>query len=237
MTYKVLEDIPYGRSMAMFVGSPFTLFKNASELRLGYEIVRLAENPAAKDSLRVSGREDAGIGIDSNLPNLIFPKEAETRLGDYHQWSALHKYNWLPMGGERRELRDIVDRVRLMLTDEHFAEYRITKRVRTHPVSGETVITEGISPTFEFAYMGRFKNITSEEKIRTLEDPQWRGYAKIASRVGVEQILKELESNKQTALEQLADISGGKAVLESAAPRFDAIERLLKSYIEQMRAK
>lgn len=48
-------------------------------------------------------------------------------------------------------------------------------------------------------------------------------------------MLRELQGYKQTALEQLADLVAGKPVMKTAIPRFDAIERLLKSYIEQMR--
>ena len=200
---KPLESTLNGLGAA---GFPFTLFRNASELRLGYEIVRLAENPTTRDSLRLSGREGAGIGIDSDLSSVVFPQEVITRLGDYHGWSALHRYNWPIIGSKNHRLRDAIDKV---------------TRVGV------------MQPDDEAEHIGIIY-ATSDEKIKALEDPQWREYVKLAARGGVEQILEKLPQYRQKALEELAYNSTGQPVIEPAVPGFDAIERLLKLYIEQM---
>ena len=236
MTYKPIEYLPFGRPIELGLGSPFSLFRKATELRLGYEIVRLATDPITRTDLGVSRRKDFGIGIDSDLPPL-FPQEVIKRLGDYHAWSAFHRYNWPPTGDQPPAFIDLIDRVRLMLTDEVYSHRgRPIKKADADVEKPENIVVHEMpSPVFDLLYLKALKSDSSGEKIKALQDQQWREHAKVASRWGVEELLRQLQSHRGVALEQLADISAGRPVIETAVPRFEAIERLLRQYVEEMR--
>lgn len=146
-----------------------------------------------------------------------------------------YRYNWPIVGVENPELRDLIERVRLMLPDEYFEQSGLVKKTVVFPPTGRVTMANVPSPAKDFYHTSRLLGVRSEEKITALADPIWRRYATLATLGGVEQILVELQHHRKEALEQLADISAGQPVIETAVPRFDAIERLLRQYIEQMR--
>lgn len=231
------------------LGEALELVKLASELRLGYEIVRLADESRTKAALRISGREERGIGIDSDLPKPFLPRELEARLGDYHTWSTFNR-DWRHIGAGFSHPNDIFRRystgeelllrVVYLLTDEEIADRdaEINKAV-LHPNFG-WFNTKIASPHFEHLLvykLGLPKTqgiVTSEDRIRALENPQWRDYAKEFCRLAMEDRRQYLAKNRQTLLEQLADVREGKKIIPTAEPTVNAINGLLNLYLAQM---
>jgi hypothetical protein len=244
MTYEALEHLPIGKCIAPFVPSPWTLYVMANNLRLGHEIVRLAETETIGDTLQVSKRPDAGIGIDSDIPSQIFPREVTSRLGDYHRWPTLRENDW-PLGlyMEDPEFKDVINRVTILINDDDLQErdgdrdqILLSERPSIHGIPGAQRLQQrpGLQ-AYDNILLYKHRTVTSEQKIEALKDQEWREYAKHATRKGIGDILRELQDHKDQALGQLGDIRAGEPDLRNAPARFTAIEQLLTEYVTQMR--
>ncbi|MEN9626387.1 MAG: hypothetical protein RL557_715 [archaeon] len=215
-------------------GLPYQFVEQLSRLRLGYEVVSLADKIELKTQLKISKREDAGIGVNSDVSPFI-PKELESQLTDYHTWSLFNTY-WaaIDLFNPSEELSELQYRVLYLIRDEELAHKNVVlRRCVVNPVSGEQSIVEEASPHFDYLISERERTVTSEDKLRAFENPLWRQYARRLSHLSLVSKQDYFQNNRKDMLEALADVSKGNKILETAKPTVDAIEQLLVKYISE----
>ena len=238
----------YDALFERLMGEPANLVRLISDIRLGYEIVKLVDGPETKPLVRLSARDDSGIGIDSDLPTTFLPQGLEDLklfgrpiFGDYHNWSTFNS-SWGPVSfsGSHQISEELYYRVHHLMSDDEIAtEGATVKKDEIHPVSGKTVTVEVASPAFDFLRLRRSRNegtpYIPDRTIDFLSDnPRWREDAKTYCRLLMEQKLEYFQRKKQSMLEGMADQIGPRKFPETAVPAYNAINELFQLYISQM---
>lgn len=197
------------------------IITDARRARLGYELIQLAESPQ-RELIRVSPRENAGIGIDSDLPSPFFiSKYAEGPSADYHQWSLF--------GNDSNNVGiedELVQKV-ILLMDEETIEHlkKLTERQRQGASYGlgfgamASPSAGIIGSIYGDAARAAREPKKVQAKIQALfSDQQWRDYAK---KLNV-QLLAFAEEGFQKDRENIKNELGNAAV--------EALEEILSVY-------
>lgn len=199
--------------------------------RLGYELVKLANDPRHAGELRLSGRYDGGIGIDSDLPAPFYvPKQF-----DYHKISAFHTRSFV--GAEWRTPR-VSERVVYLMPDSALDELATLEYTYNTLELKLTIVATAYGQIYGDFKGGVTRN-PSKKIDALLNNPSWRIDAAIQSRESLRSLREELdgefrEHNDYGVLAVLDDISKGQRVVGSGMPVLNSIKYLLTLYEQQM---
>ncbi len=206
-------------------GMAYEIIRSACAGRLGYTVTRLLEEPGCV--VRLSPREDAGIGIDSDIPEALRFHTPGTA-GDYHQWSMFSLR-------ERRPGHHLSDIAVYNMPPEALKTLRGLKR-RVNDLRSVGIWFDTVSLAIgSLIYENRKSSVTSEGKIAQItNNPEWRRCARDFSVQLVKEARSDLEKDSGKMLEQLDDINRGKRVVGTAQPVVDAIRSLLDMYAHDL---
>ncbi len=226
-------------------GEPLKLIRNISNIRLGYGIVQLADDPQTRQSVRLSKRENSGIGIDSDLPDPFLPKELEDYklfghpiLGDYHKWSTFNNdWRLVSANGHDPISDELQLRVFYLMTDEQIAmRGAVINQSRVNPASGESTIVPTLSPAFDNLKSRRFSDYGTPDRTieAMLENPKWRENARTYCRLLMMQNFDLFQTDRERMVYEMADQMGRQKFPDTARPAVDAMHELFTRYIAQM---
>ncbi len=199
--------------------------------RLGYELVKIANDPRHAGELRLSVRYEGGIGIDSDLPAPFYvPKQF-----DYHRISAFHTRS--SVEAEWRTPR-VSERVVYLMPDRVLDDLAELEATFNTPISRIIIFNYANAETYS-GFERSVKRNPSKKIDALLNNPSWRADAAVHSKESLRNLREELDNEFSKDVEHgilaaLDDISKGQRVVGSGMPVLNSIKHLLELYERQM---